>query len=59
MVPEDVPLPVLRGQPESAVSNDGRFSFWDGSGSRPLDKRAYGQMSPPAKAAYARFDLRG
>jgi hypothetical protein len=27
MVPEDVPLPVLRGQLESVASNDGRFLF--------------------------------
>jgi hypothetical protein len=31
MVPEDVPLPVLRDQLESVVSNGGRFLFW-----RPL-----------------------
>jgi hypothetical protein len=27
MVPEDVPLPVLRGQLESVASDGGRFSF--------------------------------
>jgi hypothetical protein len=34
MVPEDVPLPVLRDQPESAASDGGRFSF---SRSAPAD----------------------
>src|SRR4051794_14301010 len=52
MVPEDVPLPVLRDQLESVASDGGRFSFWDGDSS-------FRHLYTKRWLDQARFDLRG